>query len=75
VWDRLSQRQREVLRLLAAGHTPQQVAEKLSISIKTFSSHNSAILAECRSAWELPEGQWLDYHSIQARFGPFLDRL
>ncbi len=75
VWDRLSQRQREVLRLLAAGHTPQQVAEKLSISIKTFNSHNSAILAECRSAWELPEAQWLDYHFIQAKFGPFVDRL
>jgi CRISPR-associated protein Csx14 len=75
VWAKLSQRQREVLRLLASGPTPQQVAENLSISIKTFNSHNSVILAECRSAWELPEAHRLDYHFIQARFGPFLDRL
>ena len=75
VWEKLSQRQREVLRLLAAGHTPQQVAEKLSISIKTFSSHHSKILAECRLAWELPETRRLDYRFVQIEFGPFLDRL
>lgn len=74
VWNNLSPRQRDVLRLLAGGHTPQQVAEKLSISIKTFNSHNSKILAECRLTWALPEEQWLDYHFIKASFGPFLDR-
>lgn len=75
VWNKLSARQREVLRLLAAGHTPQQVAESLSISIKTFNSHNTKILAESRLAWALPEEQRLDYHFIKASFGPFLDRL
>jgi CRISPR-associated protein Csx14 len=75
VWNTLSPRQRDVLRLLASGLTPQQVAEKLSISIKTFNSHNSKILAECRLTWALPEEQWLDYHFIKANFGPFLDRL
>jgi CRISPR-associated protein Csx14 len=75
VWHNLSPRQRDVLRLLAAGHTPQQVAEKLAISIKTFNSHHSKILAECRLAWALPEEQRLDYHFIKASFGPFLDRL
>jgi CRISPR-associated protein Csx14 len=75
VWNNLSPRQRDVLRLLAAGLTPQQVAEKLSISIKTFNSHNSKILAECRLAWALPEAQRLDYHFARANFGPFLDRL
>lgn len=74
VWNILSPRQRDVLRLLAGGLAPQQVAEKLSISIKTFNSHNSKILAECRLAWALPEEQWLDYHFIKANFGPFLDR-
>ncbi|MCL4298477.1 MAG: histidine kinase [Anaerolineae bacterium] len=74
VWNTLSPRQRDVLRLLAGGLAPQQVAEKLSISIKTFNSHNSKILAECRLAWTLPEEQWLDYHFIKANFGPFLDR-
>jgi CRISPR-associated protein Csx14 len=75
VWNTLSPRQRDVLRLLAGGFTPQQVAEKLSISIKTFNSHHSKILAECRLAWALPEAQRLDYHFVKANFGPFLDRL
>lgn len=74
VWAKLSPRQREVLRLLAAGRTPQQVADRLSISIKTFNSHNSKILAECRSAWELPETQRLDYRFLRIEFGPFLDK-
>lgn len=71
---KLSQRQRDVLRLLASGQTPQQVANQLSISIKTFNSHNSAILAECRLVWEVPPEQRLDYHFIQSHFGPFRER-
>ena len=72
VWERLSARQREVLRLLASGHTPQEVAEALSISIKTLDSHKTAILAECRLAWGFPENHWLDYHFLRDNFGPFL---
>lgn len=75
VWNKLSARQRDALRLLAAGYTPQQVAERLSISIKTFNSHHAKILAESRVAWALPEEQRLDYHFIKASFGPFWDRL
>jgi CRISPR-associated protein Csx14 len=72
VWAELSSRQREVLRLLARGHTPQEVADVLSISIKTLDTHKTAILAECRIAWDLPDDHWLDYHFLRDNFGPFL---
>jgi CRISPR-associated protein Csx14 len=70
VLGRLSARQREVLGLLAAGQTPQDVAEALSISIRTVDSHKTAILAECRIAWGFPDDSWLDYHFLREKFGP-----
>lgn len=42
----LTEREREVLRLLAAGHTNRQIAERLFISPKTASVHVSRILAK-----------------------------
>ncbi|MBN1220825.1 MAG: histidine kinase [Anaerolineae bacterium] len=72
VWAQLSLRQREVLRLLADGQTPQEVADTLAISIKTLDTHKTAILAECRVAWGLPDDHWLDYHFLRDNFGPFL---
>lgn len=42
--DRLSAREREVMRLIARGHTYKEVASELFISIKTVESHVSAVL-------------------------------
>jgi DNA-binding NarL/FixJ family response regulator len=42
--DRLSAREREVMRLIARGHTYREVAGELYISIKTVESHVSAVL-------------------------------
>jgi two-component system response regulator NreC len=41
--DELSEREREVLRLLALGHTNAEVAEQLYISIRTVESHRAHI--------------------------------
>ena len=41
--DVLSQREREVLRLLAMGHTNQQIADKLYLSIKTVETYKARI--------------------------------
>ena len=41
--DRLSEREREVLRLLALGNTNAQVAEQLDVSLRTVESHRAAI--------------------------------
>ncbi len=68
VLARLTERQQEVLRAFAAGLNPQQVAEKLVISIKTVDTHKTVILAECRNVWNLPEDTWLDYRFIAEKF-------
>lgn len=42
--DRLTQREREVLRLIARGFTYREVAAELFISVKTVETHVSAVL-------------------------------
>jgi DNA-binding NarL/FixJ family response regulator len=42
--DRLTQREREVLRLIARGYTYREVARQLFISVKTVETHVSAVL-------------------------------
>jgi two-component system response regulator NreC len=46
--DPLSEREREVLRLLALGHTNQEMAEKLYISVRTAESHRAHIMQKLR---------------------------
>lgn len=68
VLAQLSDRQREVLRAFARGLTPQQVAEHLSISLKTVDSHKSVILDVCRNEWQMAPGTRLDYHFLRDKF-------
>ena len=42
--DRLTKREREVLRHLARGYTYKEIARQLSISVKTVETHASAVL-------------------------------
>ena len=42
--DPLSDREREILRLLALGHTNQEIARKLYISVRTAESHRAHIM-------------------------------
>ena len=42
--DRLSAREREVMRLIARGYSYREVASELFISIKTVETHVSAVL-------------------------------
>jgi two-component system response regulator NreC len=46
--DELSERERDVLRLIALGHTNAEVAEKLYISIRTVESHRAHIQQKLR---------------------------
>jgi two-component system response regulator NreC len=48
--DPLSEREREVLRLLALGHTNQEIAERLYISVRTAESHRAHIMQKLRLA-------------------------
>lgn len=69
VWNELTLRQREVLALLARGHSPQEVSDALCISLATVSTHQHAIYTACRQAWALPHDTPLDYHWLEQRFG------
>ena len=42
--DPLSEREREVLRLLALGHTNQEIAQMLFISVRTAETHRAHIM-------------------------------
>jgi DNA-binding NarL/FixJ family response regulator len=42
--DRLTQREREVLRLIARGYAYKEIAKELFISVKTVETHVSAVL-------------------------------
>ena len=46
--DPLSEREREVLRLLALGHTNQEIAEQLYISVRTAETHRAHIMQKLR---------------------------
>ena len=41
---RLTPRQREVLQLIAEGHTTKDIARKLSVSVKTVETHRSQLM-------------------------------
>jgi len=44
LFDRLTPRQREVLQLIAEGHTNRQIAQRLDISVKTVESHRTRLM-------------------------------
>jgi two-component system response regulator NreC len=46
--DPLSDREHEVLRLLALGHTNQEIAKMLYLSVRTVETHRSHILQKLR---------------------------
>ena len=48
VADPLSDREREVLRLLALGHTNQEIAKQLFISVRTAETHRARIMQKLR---------------------------
>ena len=42
--ERLTLRQREILQLIAEGHTTQEIAQKLDISVKTVETHRMQLM-------------------------------
>jgi two-component system response regulator NreC len=48
--DDLSPREREVLRLLALGHTNQEIAAELVVSVRTVESHRAHVLTKLRAS-------------------------
>jgi two-component system, NarL family, response regulator NreC len=48
--DELTEREREVLRLLALGHTNHEIAEQLIVSVRTVESHRAHVMTKLRVA-------------------------
>jgi two-component system response regulator NreC len=46
--DRLSEREHEILRLLALGHTNQEIAGQLYLSVRTVETHRAHIMQKLR---------------------------
>ena len=46
--DPLSERERDVLRLLALGHTNQEISDSLFISVRTAETHRAHIMRKLR---------------------------
>jgi DNA-binding NarL/FixJ family response regulator len=62
-WASLTERERQVLTLVAQGKTDQQIAEKLHLQVKTVGNHVSSILKKLNAAsrteatvWAIREG-------------------
>ncbi len=45
-YEQLSPREQQVLRLIALGHTSQQVADRLSLSVKTVETYKSRLMSK-----------------------------
>lgn len=43
-YESLSEREREILRLLAEGHTNAEIAQKLNLSVKTVETYRTRIM-------------------------------
>ncbi len=71
----LTPRQLEVLQAFANGLHPSEVAEQLSISSPTVSTHTTVLLALCREAWSIKTKERLDYRFLQLKFGRHLKKI
>ncbi len=56
--DRLTPREKEVLRQIARGYTYKQVARRLSISVKTVETHVSAVLRKLQLSSRHELARW-----------------
>ncbi|MES9977539.1 MAG: LuxR C-terminal-related transcriptional regulator, partial [Candidatus Thiodiazotropha sp. 6PLUC5] len=53
-WDTITQRERQILKLIAEGHTNKSMADYLCISVKTVEKHRANLMKK------------LDLHSVSA---------
>jgi len=70
VWESITRRQQDALRVIASGLDRQRAADKLNIAITTLDDHKTGILQECRKTWDT--NAKLDIHFLRRKFKPFL---
>jgi len=62
--DQLTPREREVLRLIARGYAYKEVANRLSISIKTVETHASAVLRKLQLSNRHELTRWAEHRRL-----------
>ena len=62
--DRLSAREREVMRLIARGYSYREVAGELFISVKTVETHVSAVLRKLQLSNRHELAKWAKAHRV-----------
>jgi CRISPR-associated protein Csx14 len=65
-----TRRELEALQAFARGLTPQEVADALTISIKTVDTYKTHLLDRCRGAWDI-QNQKLNYRFLHQKFAPY----
>jgi DNA-binding NarL/FixJ family response regulator len=62
--DQLTRRERDVLRLIGAGYTYKECAERLHISARTVESHVSAVLRKLQLSNRRELSRWASAHNL-----------
>jgi CRISPR-associated protein Csx14 len=63
--------QRKVLRAIAKGLYPQDVAALLNRNLATINSHTNVLYGLCRNAWNIPGKVRVDYRFLQMKFANY----
>ena len=71
VVDALADKPLQVLRVMAQGLHPHEVADTLHIKASTVSHYATEIYQECRNAWNVPENIRVDYRFVHAKFADY----
>ncbi len=72
LWERLTPRERDVLRVVSAGFSRRAGAERLHISTSTLDSHMKHIVQKARALWREDE---ISRELLRERFALFLEHL
>jgi DNA-binding NarL/FixJ family response regulator len=62
--DQLTRRERDVLRLIGAGYTYKECAERLHISARTVETHVSAVLRKLQLSNRRELSRWANAHNL-----------
>ena len=63
--DRLTEREREVMRLIARGYTYREVAKELVLSVKTVETHVSAVLRKLQLSNRRELARWAQARNLR----------
>jgi CRISPR-associated protein Csx14 len=71
VVKKASPAQLKVLQAFSKGLKTQQVASELHITPATVHTHKTVLLDLCRTIWNIPEHEHIDYHFLHVKFASY----